>query len=388
MPQETTQANVPAGTINFGVGQPSFDILPTELLQKAAEHRLSQHDPSYLNYGFEQGDGYLRTALANFLTGEYGFPVAAAQLLLTVGASQAIDLICNNFTRPGDVIFVEEPTFFLILGLFLDYDLGLVPIPLDDEGIDLDVLEEKLMQYQPKFLYTIPTFQNPTSRTLSLERRRKLVELSKKHDFLIVADEVYQLLNYTTTPPPSFAAFLESERVLSVGSFSKILAPGLRLGWIHTSPILMRRLLQKGLLASGGGFNHFTSGIVRSVVELGWQADYLAKLKEIYRRRIVVLDGALRQHLPGEVVFSKPDGGYFFWLKLPAGMEGVKLLQTAVSHKVGFQPGINFSHRGAHNDHIRLSFAFYNETELVEGARRLGAAIEEHGKILHATRNT
>lgn len=376
MPQETTQANVPADTINFGVGQPSFDILPTEMLHKAAEHRLSQRDPAYLNYGFEQGDGYLRGELASFLTAEYGFAVTAAQLLLTVGASQAIDLICNNFTRPGDVIFVEEPTFFLILGLFRDHGLNIVPIPLDEEGIDLAVLEEKLGQYQPKFLYTIPTFQNPTSRVLPLERRRKMVELSEKHDFLILADEVYQLLNYTIIPPASFATFSDSERVLSIGSFSKILAPGLRLGWIHTSPKLMQRILQKGLLASGGGFNHFTSGIVRSVMELGWQADYLAQLKAVYRRRIAVLDAALREQLPKEVVFGKPDGGYFFWLKLPEGMEGTRLRQTAVSHKVGFQPGINFSSRGALDNYIRLSFAFYDEPKLIDGVGRLAAAMQ------------
>ena len=376
MPQETTQANVPADIINFGVGQPSFDILPTEMLHKAAEHRLSQRDPAYLNYGFEQGDGYLRGELASFLTAEYGFAVTAAQLLLTVGASQAIDLICNNFTRPGDVIFVEEPTFFLILGLFRDHGLNIVPIPLDEEGIDLAVLEEKLGQCQPKFLYTIPTFQNPTSRVLPLERRRKMVELSEKHDFLIIADEVYQLLNYTIIPPASFAAFSDSERVLSVGSFSKILAPGLRLGWIHTSPKLMQRILQKGLLASGGGFNHFTSGIVRSVMELGWQADYLAQLKAVYRRRIAVLDAALREQLPKEVVFAKPDGGYFFWLRLPEGMEGRKLWQTAVSHKVGFQPGINFSSRGALDNYIRLSFAFYDEPKLIDGVGRLAAAMQ------------
>lgn len=378
MPQETTQANVPADTINFGVGQPSFNILPTELLHQAAEHRLSQRDPAYLNYGFEQGDGYLRAALADFLTGEYGFAVAAAQLLLTVGASQAIDLICQSFTRPGDVIFVEEPTFFLILRLFREHDLTIVPIPLDDEGIDLAVLEERLQQYQPKFLYTIPTFQNPTSRVLPLERRRKIVELSEKYHFLIVADEVYQLLNYTVTPPASFAAFLASERVLSVGSFSKILAPGLRLGWIHTSPGLIGQLLQKGLLACGGGFNHFTSGIVRSVVELGWQADYLAQLKGIFRRRVAVLDGALRQQLPADVVFDTPAGGYFFWLQLPEGMEGGRLWQTAVSHKVGFQPGHNFSSRDTLHGHIRLSFAFYDEPQLVEGAARLAAAMKAY----------
>ncbi|MEZ4515264.1 MAG: PLP-dependent aminotransferase family protein [Chloroflexota bacterium] len=381
MPQQTTQANVPADTINLGVGQPSFDILPTEMLHQAAEHRLSQGDPAYLNYGFEQGDGYLRAELANFLTAEYGFAVAAAQLLLTVGASQAIDLICNNFTRPGDTIFVEEPTFFLILGLFRDHDLNIVPIPLDEEGIDLAVLEEKLGQYQPKFLYTIPTFQNPTSRVLPLERRRKMVALSQKHNFLIVADEVYQLLHYTTTPPPSFAAFLESERVLSIGSFSKILAPGLRLGWIHTSPKLMQRILTKGLLASGGGFNHFTSGIVRSVLELGWQVDYLVQLRHIFRQRVAVLDAALRQQLPSDVVFNKPDGGYFFWLKLPEGMEGTGLRETAVSRKVGFQPGINFSSRATLNNYIRLSFAFYDEPKLVEGVGRLAAAMADYQHI-------
>ena len=136
-------------------------------------------------------------------------PVAAAQLLLTVGASQAIDLICNNFTQPGDVIFVEEPTFFLILGLFRDHDLEIVSIPLDEGGINIDILEEKLKQHRPKFLYTIPTFQNPTSINLSTERRQKLVALSQQHDFYIVADEVYQLLNYTVEPPSSFAAYLD-----------------------------------------------------------------------------------------------------------------------------------------------------------------------------------
>ena len=377
-PQETTQANVSADTINFGIGQPGFDILPTELMRKAAEHRLGQGDSSYLNYGFEQGDGLLRNALARFLTDGYGLPVSAAELLLTVGASHAIDLICNNLTRPGDVIFVEEPTFFLILGLFRDFDLEIVSIPLDSGGIDIDVLEEKLTQYQPKFLYTIPTFQNPTSINLSLERREKIVALSQQHDFLIVADEVYHLLNYTVTPPPSFAAFLDSERVFSIGSFSKILAPGLRLGWMQTSPKLMQNILQKGLLASGGGFNHFTSGIVRSVVELGWQTQFLDELKQIYQRRINVLADALHQHLPETVKFNTPEGGYFFWLTLPEGVNGERLLQTAVSHKVGFQPGVKFSNRGSLTNHIRLSFAFYHEAQLVEGVQRLARALADY----------
>lgn len=374
--QQTTQAEVADDVINFGIGQPSYDILPTELMQNAAEHRLSQRDPSYLNYGFEQGDGPLRVALADFLTTGYGLPVTAAELLITVGASQAIDLICTNFTRPGDVIFVEEPTFFLILGLFRDYDLEIVPIPLDDHGLDVDVLEEKLQQHRPKFLYTIPSFQNPTSVNLSLERRTKIVALSEQHDFLIVADEVYHLLNYTVTPPSTFAIFLESERVFSIGSFSKILAPGLRLGWIQTSPKLMQATLQKGLLASGGGFNHFTSGIVRSVVELGWQERYLNRLKEIYRERVAIMADALQHHLPAEIKVKVPEGGYFFWLTLPEEMDGVQLLAQAAPFKVGFQPGVNFSSRAGLKNHIRLSFAFYQSEQLVEGVKRLAQLIE------------
>lgn len=378
--QESTQVNVPIDVINFGIGQPSFDILPTELMQNAAEHRLSQHDSSYLNYGFQQGDGRLRMVLAQFLSEGYGLPVTAVQLLLTVGASHAIDLICTNFTRPGDVIFVEEPTFFLILGLFRDHGLRIVPIPLDDGGIDIDVLEEKLKQYQPKFLYTIPTFQNPTSITLSTKRRKKIVALSEQHDFLIVADEVYHLLNYSITPPPSFATFLDSERVFSIGSFSKILAPGLRLGWIQTSPKLMKQMLQKGLLESGGGFNHFTSGIVRSVLELGWQASYLDSLKQIYKRRIGALAQALRQHLPTTVRFNVPEGGYFFWLELPQEVDTEKLLQTAVPYKVGFQPGVKFRSRGDLSNYIRLSFAFYHEADLVEGTQRLKRVLADYEK--------
>ena len=377
--QQTTQAEVADDVINFGIGQPSHDILPTELMQNAAEHRLSLRDPGYLNYGYEQGDGPLRVALADFLTTGYRLPVTAAQLLITVGASQAIDLICTNFTRPGDVIFVEEPTFFLILGLFRDYDLEIVPIPLDEQGLDVDILEEKLAQHRPKFLYTIPSFQNPTSVNLSLERRQKIVALSEKHDFLIVADEVYHLLNYTITPPSTFAAFLESERVFSIGSFSKILAPGLRLGWIHTSPKLMQETLQKGLLASGGGFNHFTSGIVRSVIELGWQEEYLTRLKEIYSRRVSVMADALLHHLPANITVNVPQGGYFFWLTLPKEIDGVHLLERAAAFKVGFQPGVNFSSSGGLNNHIRLSFAFYRSDQLVEGVRRLAQLIKSEG---------
>ena len=381
---QTTQAIVKADVINFGIGQPGFDILPTDIMRQAAEHRLTQPDAAgYLNYGYEQGDGFLRELLAEFLTAEYGMAVSAETLLITSGASHAIDIVCNYFTQPGDVIFVEEPTFFLILNLFRDYGLEVVPIPVNENGIDMDVLEEKLGEYRPKFLYTIPTFQNPTGVSVSAKNREKIVALSQQHDFLIVADEVYQLLGYSAEPPPSFATHLDSDQVFSIGSFSKILGPGLRMGWIQTSAKIMPQLLNKGLLASGGGNNHFTSGIVRSVLENGWQVDYLNRLRKLYTQRVAYLDQELRKHLPSSVTFQKPDGGYFFWLKLPENIDGEKLLKVAANHQVGFQPGVRFSSRNTQSNQIRLSFAFYNEAELQQGATRLAAAIAEYQKAYY-----
>lgn len=365
-----------ADVINFGIGQPSFELLPTEMMQRAAEHRLSQRDATYLNYGFEQGDGYLREALADFLAHEYKLPVVTASLMITGGASQAIDIICNTFTRPGDVIFVEEPTFFLILNLFRDYDLTVVPIPVSAEGLDFDVLEHELTKHQPKFLYTIPAFQNPIGRNMPASQRQKLISLSQEHNFLILADEVYQLLHYTEQPPAPFAGMIDAGNILSVGSFSKILAPGLRCGWIQTSPKLMHKLLNTGLAASGGGNNHFTSGIVRSVIEMGEQQKYLDSLRTIYTQRVAVLAEALREQLPAFIRFERPSGGYFFWLEMPPSIDGARLLEQAAQHKVGFQPGVRFSSCGNLTNYIRLSFAFYNDAELREGAARLALAIK------------
>ena len=175
--------------------------------------------------------------LADFLSQGYDDQVQPQQLITTAGASQALDLICTFFTRPGDTVFVEEPSYFLALRILQeDHRLHAVPIATDEDGLVPAAVEEALTRHRPVFLYTIPTYQNPTGRTLSRGRRQELLALAEAHDFLIVADEVYHLLHFGTPPPPPFAAQVDSGRVLSIGSFSKILAPGLRLGWMQTTP--------------------------------------------------------------------------------------------------------------------------------------------------------
>lgn len=373
---QTTQSHADPDVIDFGAGHPGAALLPRTLLQAAAAQRLAQPDASLLQYGLEQGDGYFRYALAAFLSRRYAAPVDMEHLFVSSGASQALDLICTLYTQPDDVIFVEEPTYFLALRIFADHRLKVIPIATDAQGLDIGALEAALAKQRPALLYIIPTHQNPSGATLSLERRRRLVELSVQHNFLVVADEVYHLLSYDAAPPPPLASFVEAGTVLGLGSVSKILAPGLRLGWVQAAPRHMTRLYTAGLLDSGGGLNPFTSALVRVVLEEGWADAYLDGLHAVYRQRIAVLDAALQTEIGDTVRYATPTGGYFFWLQLPETLDGEMLLQRAVARKVSFRPGVRFSGCGGLRNHIRLSFAFYEEDQLREGVRRLRAAIQ------------
>ncbi len=171
----TVQSNVPEGMINFGVGQPDPSLLPVSLLKEAASHHLSQNDPSLLAYGTEQGDGRLLDALAQFLGDGYGMPVQAKELFITNGNSQAVDWVCHCFTQPGDTVFVEEPTYHLVLQILRDRGLNVIPIPIDEQGLMIDALEKQLQTHHPAFFYTIPVFHNPSTVTLSPSRRHRLV---------------------------------------------------------------------------------------------------------------------------------------------------------------------------------------------------------------------
>lgn len=373
--QQTTQVQSEADFIDFGVGQPQLSLLPLQQMHQAMEAHIARKDPSLLCYGAEMGDGFLRARLAEFLGQGYGFPVDPVNLFITNGASLGLDLICTIFSRPGDTIFVEEPTYFLALRIFADHRLRPVAIPVDEHGLVIEALEQELAKTQPAFLYTIPTYQNPTGYTLSEERRRRLLALSEKHHFKIVADEVYHLLNYTSQPPMPFGGYAaEHINVLSLGSFSKILAPGLRLGWVQAHRSLLQELAHCGLLDSGGGLNPFTSALVREVIEQGALQKNIAELRSIYRERIVVMDRSLRKYLP-QTAYQMPAGGYFFWLCLPDGVDAETLQKKAAAYKVDFRSGPKFSSRGELQSYARLCFAYYAPDEIEEGVRRLGEAL-------------
>lgn len=368
------QTEPPPGFIDLGSGNPGLKLMPLDMLRRAADQYFADAEPRTLQYGAEEGNGYFLAALADFLSSHTANPVQPGSLLATAGASSALDLLCTLFTRPGDVVFVEEPTYFLALRVFRDHDLRMVPVPMDEGGLAVDVLQEKLKEHEPAFLYTIPTYHNPASLTLSRSRRDQLVELADRHDFLLLADEVYHLLDYAGAPPRPFAAYADdAAQVISINSFSKILAPGLRLGWIQAHEAVIQRLAGCGQLDSGGGMNPFTSAVVRYLIESGDLGDNIGGLKETYHQRLQAMAAALEGHLPG-AEYRMPEGGFFFWVRLP-GVDAAAFRQRAREREVDFRPGVLFSSERGLGEYLRLSFSYYDAEDIEQGVKRLGEAL-------------
>lgn len=372
----TFDGESPKGTINLGLGEPSSDLVPVELIARAANSFFRDAQPTDLNYGALAGDARFLDSLAGFLTAGYGAYTPPEELLVTAGASQGLDLTSMILSKPGDTVFVEEPSFFLAFQIFRDHGLNIVGIHTDDDGVCVDKLQEALQSHKPAFFYTIPSYHNPSGQCTSEERRAAIVNLAAEHDFLILADEVYHLLNYYGQPPPAYGTMTASNRVVSIGSFSKILAPGMRLGWIQTSAGIRDELLAAGYINSGGSLNHISSHLVREAIDSGLLNDHINELRRAYRSRLEAMDEALQQHFGDIAEWFRPDGGYFCWLRFDPTVNTSSLRDAARELEIGFQPGALFSSRRQHGNCMRLSFAHYSEHEIARGIARLRLAFE------------
>lgn len=374
------QVVVPDGVIDLGIGQPNNAILPLEHVRRAAASQFAD-SPEFLQYGAEWGDGHHRVALADYLTQAYGMAIAPQQLFSTNGNSQALDMLCTVLTEPGDVVIVEEPTYFLAFQMFRDHGLEIRTVPIDGDGLVVEALTDEVAAIRASgkrvaFAYTIPSFQNPTGLTMSTRRRADLVAAAAADDVLIVADEVYHLLRFAPGPmPPPMSAYVDDGPVLSLGTFSKILAPGMRLGWIHGSVERLTVLADSGLIRSGGGLNPVTSTLATAMMRNGSLQEYVEWLRATFARRSATMVAALRGHMPAWVDFDAPSGGYFVWLRLPQATDGATLRSLGRQHGVDVRHGAQFSPTGRLGNHLRLSYAFYDDDYIVEGVSRLGRAL-------------
>lgn len=363
------QYEVPKRPVKLSVGQPGMNMLPLDILQKGLQYVNSVTDPRLLQYGDIPGYGGFRTALASFLEEEYKEKVESSELFVTQGVTGALAFYCSLFTETGSTVFVEEPTYFLAINIFKqDFRLNVVSVPVTPTGIDLEALEQALINDKstaPKFLYTIPCFHNPTSYTLPHEKRVNLAQLADKYNFNIVADEVYQMLYFGDNKPPLPMCYY-SERAVSIGSFSKILAPAFRLGWMQIkSKEIMDVFLKCGQMDSSGGNSPVTQAIVHGIIASNSLYDNIEKDKSILSSNCKELAHEVREQLSKYVEFIEPTGGYFLWLKLKAPYTASKILENLGD--VTFVPGTRFSAYGSCNDYIRLSFSYYAKEDFAYG---------------------
>ena len=369
------------GVIDLGWGHPSSRLHPIEAIKMASERLLGSDDSAPLQYGATQGFGPFLESLAEFLSRQpaYDISVDPRHLFLTAGASQGLDLACTLYAPPGSTVVVEEPTYFVIEKIFRERNLNIVGVPTDSHGMLVSELENLLLGgLKPCLVYIIPTFQNPTGLCLSQDRRTQLIALANKFDFHILADEVYQLIYFDELPPKPLLSFDQGNRVISFGSFSKILAPGLRTGWIHAAPEIIKRFSDAALTFSGGGFNHYSSALIREVIDLGLLDTHVSVLRQEYSVRSAAMHQALQLYFGKEIEYLPPTGGYYFWLTFPEWLDSDRLLASAEVAGVSYRPGNAFSESGKFSRQMRLAYTLFEVEDLKEGISRLYEAYRSY----------
>jgi len=367
------------GVIDLAWGHPSDRLHPLVALKPAVDEVFARGDIAALQYSGYQGYGPLIQSLAGFLSDEpcYTGPIKPENLYIGYGASHGLDVACTLFTRAGDTVWVEEPSYYLVRQVLIDHGLNIVGVPTDERGMDVAAAALMLERGDipsPTLVYVIPTYHNPMGTVMPTDRREALFDLAEKSDFLVASDEAYHLLHYGEPPPPPMAAYDRSDdgRVISLGSFSKILAPGIKLGWVHARLGLVDRFTHAGANFSGGN-NNFSGAIVDVAIRTGLLGEHLANLRATYRDRVGVMADGLASALPG-ASFHVPGGGYYFWVTLPDGIAASELERQALEAGVTLRPGPAFSGEGLFTDCIRVCFALSESDEIAEGLRRLGTA--------------
>jgi 2-aminoadipate transaminase len=371
------------GIISFAGGFPDSAMFDVDGIREAVNAALTEEAGGALQYGATEGYNPLREQLAAFMTGKGNQGVAADNLIVTTGSQQALDLLGKTLVSPGDKVIVEGPTFLATIQCFRLYGAQLVTAPVDGQGVQTDRLEQLIVEHKPKFIYLIPTFGNPSGAMLSLERRKRVLELAVQHNVLVVEDDPYGDLYFGEAPPPSLLALSASvpgsrERLVHCGSLSKVLSPGLRVGWMSgPAELLAKATMCKQF--SDAHTSTFAQATAAQYLKAGRMPATLAKVRAVYAERAATMGNALRRELGDAIEFVQPQGGLFVWARLTGAdgkvADGGELAKRAIEKGVAFVPGAPFYASHPDRATLRLSFATVGLDKIEEGVARLGGAL-------------
>jgi DNA-binding transcriptional MocR family regulator len=371
------------GIISFAGGFPDSAMFDVEGIRAASNAALAEEPGAALQYGATEGYNPLREQLAAFMTSKGAKEVAADNLIVTTGSQQALDLLGKTLISPGDKVIVEGPTFLATIQCFRLYGAELISAPIDGNGVKTDELEKLIAEHQPKFVYLIPTFGNPSGAMLSLERRKAVLEMAVKHNTLIVEDDPYGDLYFGDAPPPSLlnlSASVPGSRELLVhcGSLSKVLSPGLRVGWmIGPAELLAKATMCKQF--SDAHTSTFAQATAAQYLKAGRMPATLANVRKVYAERAQAMGDALRNDLGDAIEFVQPQGGLFVWARLTGAggkvQDGNVLAKRAIEKGVAFVPGTPFFCANPDHATFRLSFATADADKIREGVARLAQAL-------------
>lgn len=359
--------------ISLAGGLPSQDAFPVMEMEKAFTAALEDAKGNALQYGATEGFMPLRKWIAGYMNGQ-GISCGAENIMVTSGSQQGIEIIARSLLEPGDTVVVESPSYMAALQVFVNQEARIVAVPSDGEGIITDGLKEILMKENPKFIYVIPTFQNPSGLTLGKKRREELLNIANELQIPVMEDNPYGELRYKGEPQPPIKSLPSAEGVIYLGTFSKIVAPGLRLGWMVTAPEVIRKfaaIKQSSDLLS----NQTSQMALVKFLETGILPSHIEKIKALYKTKRDAMEVALEKYFPEGVTWTDAEGGMFVWATLPDGIDTMEMFQDALEAKVAYVPGVAFYPDGRGKSSMRLNFSGPSPEQLEEGIKRLGDVI-------------
>ena len=379
------------GTISFGGGLPDPVIFPYESVEEAALRAIREKGNLALQYSPTEGEPFLKEQIAAYMN-RYGDKVEADQLIVVSSSQQALDLLGRVFIDPGDPVIIERPTYVGAIQAFRAFDPDFRGVDMDFDGIIPEKLEAEILRLtgegrKPKFIYLIPDFQNPSGINLTLERRREVLEIARKHDLIIIEDSPYRELRYEGKPIDSIYSMDTEGRVILLKTFSKTFCPGFRMGWIVAPPAVLEKLV----MAKQGAdlcTSAFTSILSAYLLMDGHLEKQVVIARELYAKKARVMLDALDEYMPDieGLTWSKPDGGMFLWLRLPPYMDTVEMIHDAIELKVAYVIGRCFYTDGSGLNEMRLNFSYPSEDQIVEGIKRLAQLVEKRMPVAAETR--